>query len=366
MAFSDPFRGGLPALLPVTSPPPVLKNSPDNQRIIILIPVFNDWSAVTKLLGLLDDEMGKSGHRNVSVLLVDDGSTLPAPEETLSFRPRVLNSVQVLSLRRNLGHQRAIAIGLTYVCEKMPCRAVVVMDGDGEDAPGDVPKLLARFEEVGGGKAIFAERARRTEKLSFRVFYRLYKGVHLLLTGTGVRVGNFSAVPYKLLTRLVVVSDLWNHYAAAVIKARLPHDMVPLARGYRLAGESRMNFVSLVIHGLSAMSVYGDRIGVRLLTATGVSVAVMLLALLTLLVVKFIAGVAVSKWVAYSIAVVLIVLSQMLAVALVFVFIVLAGRDSTSFLPLRDYQYYIDEVYPIGPPVSGMTASSALSPTLAS
>jgi hypothetical protein len=40
----------------------------------------------------------------------------------------------------------------------------------------------------------------------------------------------------------------------------------------------------------------------------------------------------------------------MLAVALVFVFIVLAGRDSTSFLPLRDYQYYIDEVYPIWMP----------------
>jgi hypothetical protein len=339
-------------LLPLTASPADTIAASENQRIVILIPVFNDWSAVTKLLGLLDEEIGKSVHTNVSVLLLDDGSTLPIPEETRAFKPQSLATVQVLALRRNLGHQRAIAIGLTYVCENMPCRAVVVMDGDGEDAPGDVPKLLARFEELGGQKVIFAERARRTEKLSFRVFYRLYKAAHYMLTGAGVRVGNFSAVPYKLLTRLVVVSDLWNHYAAAVIKARLPHDMVPLARGYRLAGESRMNFVSLVIHGLSAMSVYGDRIGVRLLTTTGISVVVMLFALLALLAVKFIAGVAVSKWIAYSIAVILIVLAQMLAVALVFVFIVLAGRDSTSFLPLRDYQYYIDEVYPIWLPVS--------------
>ncbi|MES2459832.1 MAG: glycosyltransferase [Armatimonadota bacterium] len=339
-------------MLPRTALSENAASASGSERIVVLIPVFNDWSAVTKLLGLLDDEIGKSVYPDVSVLLVDDGSTLPVPEETLAFKAQSLASVEVLALRRNLGHQRAIAIGLTYVCEKLPCRAVVVMDGDGEDAPGDVPKLLARFDELGGKKAIFAERARRTEKLSFRIFYRLYKGAHRLLTGAGVRVGNFSAVPYKLLTRLVVVSDLWNHYAAAVIKARLPHDMLPLARGYRLAGESRMNFVSLVIHGLSAMSVYGDRIGVRLLTATGVSVVVMLFALLTLLAVKFIAGIAVSKWVAYSIAVVLIVLAQMLAVALVFVFIVLAGRDSTSFLPLRDYHYYIDEVYPIWSPAN--------------
>ncbi|MBC8102292.1 MAG: glycosyltransferase, partial [Cytophagales bacterium] len=336
---------------PGLEPEPVPETHP--QRVVILIPVFNDWAAVTKLLALLDDEIAKHGYTNASVLLIDDGSSLPAPEETIAFRPQALIAVEVLALRRNLGHQRAIAVGLTYVSEKVPCRAVVVMDGDGEDSPGDVPKLLARFEELGGAKAVFAERARRTEKLSFRVFYRLYKGAHRLLTGEGVRVGNFSAIPFKLLSRLVVVSDLWNHYAAAVFKARLPHDMLPLARGYRLAGESRMNFVSLVIHGLSAMSVYGDRIGVRLLTVTGASVAGMLLLLSGLLLVKFVAGIAVSKWVAYSIAGLLIILSQMLAIALVFVFIVLAGRDSSSFLPIRDYHFYIGEVYPIWPGYTG-------------
>jgi len=332
------------------------------QRVIILIPVFNDWVAVTKLLGMLDEEMEKNQYDNVSVLLVDDGSVLPVPEETFAFRPRALVGVQVLALRRNLGHQRAIAIGLTHIAEKIPCRVVVVMDGDGEDAPADVPKLLARFEELNGTRVIFAERARRTEKISFRIFYKLYKGAHRLLTGEGVRVGNFSALPQKLLMRLVVVSDLWNHYAAAVFKARLPQDMIPLSRGYRLAGESRMNFVSLVIHGLSAMSVYGDRIGVRLLAATGGAVFVLLVALLSLLAARFVFHMEISKWIAYAVAGVLIILSQMLAVALVFVFIVLAGRDSSSFLPLRDYHYYIGEIYSIWP---GDTADMSGAPLAA-
>ena len=119
-------------------------------------------------------------------------------------------------------------------------------------------------------RAVFAERARRTESLSFRLFYRLYKAAHLILTGEPVRVGNFSVLPATLLGRIVCVSDLWNHYAAAAFKARLPITTLPLARGHRLDGKSKMNFVSLAMHGLGAMSVYGDRIGVRLLVAASV------------------------------------------------------------------------------------------------
>src|SRR5262245_60133788 len=105
------------------------------------IPVFNDWVAVERMLAELDGVVAQLAEP-VSVLLVDDGSSEPAPR-ALSFQPRALRRVQVLPLRRNLGHQRAIALGLTHVHAEHPCRAVVVMDGDGEDAPADVPKLLA-------------------------------------------------------------------------------------------------------------------------------------------------------------------------------------------------------------------------------
>ena len=314
-------------------------------NVTLLIPVFNDWDAVFALLKLLDSAMAASqGQNRLRVLLLDDGSSTTAGAEWADARYPNLAGVDILALRRNLGHQRAIAIGLAYVEANLPCDAVAVMDGDGEDKPEDIPTLIARFRESGGEKALFAQRTRRTEKLTFQVFYKLYRGAHWLLTGQKVQVGNFSILPFALLKKLVVVSDLWNHYAAAAFKARLPIEMVPLARGHRLAGESRMNFVSLVVHGLSAMSVHGERIGVRLLAGTGVSAVLVTLILLAGLIFRLITQYEFPRWLVVAGAALLVMLFQALGLALVFVFIVLAGRDSSSFLPVRDYGYYVDKL----------------------
>ena len=111
-------------------------------------------------------------------------------------------------LRRNLGHQRAIAIGLAHIQRSGKCDAVVVMDADGEDTPEGVAQLLHAYTESHGSRAIFAERSRRTESVSFRCFYHLYKILHRSLTGFSVRVGNFSILPARYLNTLVVLSEL--------------------------------------------------------------------------------------------------------------------------------------------------------------
>ena len=80
-------------------------------------------------------------------------------------------------------------------------------------------------------------------------------------------MGNFSVIPRERLASLVVVSELWNHYAAAAMRSRQPFCTIPTRRAERLDGESKMNFVGLVVHGLSAISVYSDIVGVRLLIA---------------------------------------------------------------------------------------------------
>ena len=126
------------------------------------------------------------------------------------------------------------------------------------------PRLLAKCREEGDWKIVFAERTRRSESWVFRIFYVLYKAAHRLLTGSRVRVGNFSVVPRSRLSSLVVVSELWNHDAAA-FKSRQPYCLVPTRRAKRLHGHSSMNFVALVVHGLSAISVYSEIVGVRLL-----------------------------------------------------------------------------------------------------
>lgn len=307
---------------------------------LVLIPVYNDWEAVCLLLPQLDRALMTAGF-SARVLLVDDGSTDATPGRLTLHPYRALGFPEVLSLRRNMGHQRAIAIALAYVEDCIRPKAVVVMDGDGEDSPDDVPRLLDRLRESGGGSVVFAERRRRSESLTFRVCYATFRLLHRVLTGIPVRVGNFSVVPAPQLRRIVVVSELWNHYAAAVFKARVPRTTIPTERRKRLCGQPRMNFVGLVAHGLSALSVHAEAIGVRLLLLAGCGVGLLVAALGAVLMVRLFTPFAIPGWATSTAGLLLVVLLQAFAFVLVFVFLVLHARSQPVFIPLRDYRHFI-------------------------
>ena len=199
--------------------------------LVVLLPVFNDWAALRKLLGGLDRRPGRRGRSRPTSW----SSTTARPSRSTPRRLdrdfRAIRRVEVLHLRRNLGHQRAIAIGLAFVeAERPRCRAVVLMDCDGEDAPEDVPRLVARYEQEGRRKIVFAERTKRSESRLFRAFYVLYRMAHRVLTGQWVRVGNFSVIPRERLSCLVATSELWNHYAAAAFASRQPYATIPTRR----------------------------------------------------------------------------------------------------------------------------------------
>ncbi|MFO0936820.1 MAG: glycosyltransferase [Gemmataceae bacterium] len=345
----------------------------EQDPIMVVIPVFNDWHAVDLLLRKLDTVCPE-----VHVLLVDDASTEPPPpgflqserRQTQTNRVRHLHAsedsfsetvavatvttessfrsitkVQILELRRNLGHQRAIAIGLAYLNANALYRAVLVMDGDGEDDPRDVARLIERFDAEQGKKVIFARRSERSESLAFRFFYSIYRILHQLLTGRGINVGNFSILPVQAVDRLVAVTELWNHYASAVVKARLPHDSIPTKRGARLAGQPRMNFVSLVIHGLSSIAAYADVVGVRLLIASMGVIALTLMGIASVIAIKMgfaPEGVfAIPGWATNAIGMLLIILFLVFMLSIQFIFITLSNRQSAHFLPVRDYSYFV-------------------------
>jgi len=117
------------------------------------------------------------------------------------------------------------------------------------------------------------------------------------------------------MARLMGVPDLWNHYAASVYRARLPRTLVPLPRGRRLAGESKMNFVSLLIHGLSAMSVFSDQVSARLLTAA-VSFAVIAIALMGVTAgIRWFTDLAVPGWATFTVGLLLVLVVQLLSFA---------------------------------------------------
>jgi hypothetical protein len=311
-------------------------------KVLLLIPVFNDWTAAALLLGMLDEVLSRSA-LDAHVVFVDDGSTI-LPSSVTFPKVTSLRGVSILGLRRNLGHQRAIAIGLAWAHDHSDSETVVIMDGDGEDDPRDVPRLVEKVREFEGRKIVFAERARRSEGLVFKIFYRIFQVIALLSTGQGIRVGNFSAVPRGALERIVVISEAWNHYAAAVFNGRIEYDMIPTTRARRLDGRPQMNFTSLVVHGLSALSVYSSVIGVRLLFATGTLILLTVAAIALLGVVKVTGVMPLPSWVPYATAVLLMLLFQAVSAAVLFVFVMLAGRQGASMIPLRDYAHFIARV----------------------
>jgi hypothetical protein len=227
--------------------------------------------------------------------------------------------------------------------------AIVVMDADGEDTPEGLGQLLDAYLGNGAVTAIFAERTRRLESLLFRSFYLFYKVLHWALTGVTVRVGNFSVLPARYLDALSVMPELWNHYAAAVFLSKLPLITIPIPRGRRIAGKSMMNFVALVSLGLSAIAVFGDIVGARLLTA---SLAGALLAgsgIAAVIAVRLFTDWAIPGWATYATGLLTIILVQFMTVAASFTFIVLSNRTNFSFLPVRDYAAFIAEIVDVYP-----------------
>ena len=312
-------------------------------RVTVLMPLRDDWASGAELIRRLDRTL--SAYPCIlNVLLVDDGSVEPCAAADFRSEYAVVRSIGVLRLRRNLGHQRAIAVGLVHAAQANHCDAVLVMDADGEDTPEGALQLLRAFSEIHhGAKAVFAQRSRRTESLVFKLSYGFYKVLHRLLTGISVRVGNFSVFPPAYLSTLVVMSELWNHYAAAVFRSGLSFTAIPIARGNRIAGRSRMNFVSLVTHGLSAISVFSDVVGVRLLIASMAGSVMAVLGVFTVIGIRLFTDWAIPGWATYTIGTLIVILIQFIAIATSFTFTLLSSRAALNFVPLRDCEVFVLE-----------------------
>jgi glycosyltransferase involved in cell wall biosynthesis len=315
-------------------------------RLMVLMPLRDDWPSAVELIRRLDKAIS-SDTCTLEILLVDDGSVQKCDRNDFQMGFSVVRAIRTLRLRRNLGHQRAIAIGLVHVQQTTSCDAVIVMDADGEDTPEGVTQLLRAYSDAHGEKAIFAERSRRSESLVFRCFYYLYKFLHRCLTGIGVRVGNFSILPFRYLNTLVVMSELWNHYAAAVFRSKLPFTMIPIPRGTRIAGTSGMNFVALVCHGLSAISVFGDIVGVRLLIGSLAGSFLAGFGMVLIAMIRLFSNPEIPGWASYTTGTLVIVVIQLVTIAMSFTFFLLSNRANLDFVPLRDYSLFVEEAVDI-------------------
>jgi polyisoprenyl-phosphate glycosyltransferase len=314
----------------------------EGASIVVVMPCYNEWESMGLLLKALETALSATAC-HCDVLLVDDCSSVPRPLDLVCGTFEMLNRIDVLRLRRNIGHQRAICVGLSHIYEHWKADAVVIMDADGEDRPDDIPRLLAAFEQHGRTAIVFAERTRRSEGLLFRLGYAAYRALHLMLTGIRVKVGNFSIVPWEHLGALVVTSETWNHYAASVFRSKVGHIAIPTTRGTRLAGKSKLNFVGLVVHGMSAIAVFLDVVAVRLSLLACAGAGLLLLLCVAVLVVRYGTSLAIPGWATMTMGLLLVILTQMFVFILGLAGLVLFYRDNLSFIPIRDYKYFVGE-----------------------
>ena len=319
------------------------RSSPaDSFRLVIVMPVFRDWDVASLLCRQIDQQLVQLPGVSVSIVLVDDGSPV-ALQGWSSFTPMHIARMDMLLLRRNMGHQRAIAMGLCTIRDEIECDAVLVMDADGEDRAEDVVRLFSYFREH-PERIVFAGRQRRYEGVVFRTGYRGYRLLYWLLTGVTVREGNFSIMSHAALDRIVTMSELWNHYAGAVYKSRLPHLRLATDRGHRLGGKSHMNLVALVAHGLAGISIFYDVVATRILLGSVFGVFVLSLVIAIVFGIRLYTKLAIPGWATYTSGLLLVLVIQIASIAFSLVFSLITTRLNMTFVPARDYRVFFERM----------------------
>ena len=229
------------------------------KKFIILIPVYNDWKSLSKLLENIDTQVEKWDYE-ISVLIVNDAST--EERSDLDSNYKKIKSVKILNMKENRVHQRCIAAGLKYICKNEDFDRVIVMDADGEDRPEELNDFFNKAKE-NPNKTITGNRFKRSESLLFKILYEVHKLLTLIFTGKLIKFGNFTCLPKVHVEQLIQKPQLWNSYSGSVMQIIGDRTLIPSRRGTRYVLPSKMNFIALVFHSLSIISVFRNAVIIR-------------------------------------------------------------------------------------------------------
>ncbi len=225
----------------------------------ILIPVYNDWQSVLKLLDNIDHHLSGLDHE-ISVIIINDASNHDREEEDKTFEN--IHSIKILNMKKNQGHARCIATGLKYIFEKEDFDYVIPMDGDGEDRPEEIKEFLNQIENS-NNKPIIGERIKRSENFIFKTCYQLHKLITLTFTGKSIKFGNYTCLPKTTVEKMINEKATWNSFSGSLTKIEKDLFSVPSTRGERYFGPSKMSFFNLLKHSLSIISVFKNTVLIR-------------------------------------------------------------------------------------------------------
>ncbi len=221
-------------------------------KIKILIPVYNDWKSLFKVLDEIDN-LDLNKEFKISVIIVNDASNHDLPDFQKNLEN--IDSIKILNMIKNQGHTRSIAAGLKYIFEKEDFDYVIPMDGDGEDRPEEIKVFLDQAMNF-KGKTFVGERVKRSEKIIFKICYQLHKLITLVFTGKSIKFGNYTCLPKSTVEKLVNEKATWNSFSGSLTKVNEILTPIPSHRGARYFGPSQMSFINLIKHSLAIISVF--------------------------------------------------------------------------------------------------------------
>ena len=228
-------------------------------KIKILIPIYNDWQSVFKLLENIDSEI-KGLEDEASVIIVNDASTEQKPEININLNN--IKSVQVINMKENRGHARCNAAGLKYINEKEDFDYVIPMDGDGEDRPEEIKLLIKKAKDY-PDTVITANRVKRSEGFIFKSCYLIHKYLTYIFTGQSIKFGNYTCLPKFAADKMSKEAATWSSFSGSLSKIAKERKSVPSIRGPRYFEPSKMNFFSLLKHSLSIIAVFKNTVLIR-------------------------------------------------------------------------------------------------------
>ena len=229
------------------------------KKIIILIPVYNDWQSTSKLLEDINLNI-KGLNQEFSVIIVNDAST--DQQSINSINLENLSSIKIINMKENRGHARCIASGLKHIHEKEQYDYIIPMDGDGEDRPEEIKNFVENIN-FNPNKTIVGERVKRTEKLIFKICYKIHKALTYLSTGQSIKFGNYTCLPKSTVEKMINEKATWSSFSGALQKVEKDKVEVPSERGFRYFGPSKMSFLNLIKHSLSIISVFKFNVLIR-------------------------------------------------------------------------------------------------------
>tara|TARA_Y100000996_G_scaffold399063_1_gene367734 strand:- start:803 stop:1675 length:873 start_codon:yes stop_codon:yes gene_type:complete len=229
------------------------------RKIIILIPVYNDWDSLKKLIDEINVNIKEFNDIKFECLIINDASTIHQPKV---IKPNKFESLNILNMRENKGHARCNAFGIRYVFQNKEFDNLIIMDGDGEDRPSEIKSLIKQIIKS-PNISVVAKRVKRSEGFFFQMLYQAHKLITIFFTGKNVNFGNFSILIKADVEKLHSKASLWSSYSGSVKKYIKPLNEINSVRGLRYFGPSKMSLLKLIIHSLSIMAVFKYEVFLR-------------------------------------------------------------------------------------------------------